>query len=197
MQEGHLAFQSGAERLAVAAGDIVIILAEAAHKFTNHGRGRSKPVCIHASPTFIGEWLEQAASSRQCRMAPDIRDATPDDWSNIWPIVQEVVVAGDTFAYSPELTKAEARELRMVAAPGRDERRCRERHGSRDREHVRKPCRARRDVASASFMVASTVQGRGVGRALVEDALTWASAAGFRAMQFNAVAEKRRGGQAL
>lgn len=44
-------------------------------------------------------------------------------------------------------------------------------------------------VASASFMVASTAQGRGVGRALVEDALTWARAAGFRAMQFNAVAE--------
>ncbi len=44
--------------LAVAAGDIVIIPAEVAHKFTNDGPGRSKLVCIHASPTFIGEWLE-------------------------------------------------------------------------------------------------------------------------------------------
>ena len=44
-------------------------------------------------------------------------------------------------------------------------------------------------VASASFMVARTARGRGVGRALVEDALSWARAAGFRAMQFNAVAE--------
>ncbi len=52
-------------------------------------------------------------------MAPDICEATPDDWSNIWPIVQEVVVAGDTFAYSPELTEAEVRELWMVAGPGR------------------------------------------------------------------------------
>jgi len=33
VQEGHLTFQSGAERLAVAAGDIVIIPAETAHKF--------------------------------------------------------------------------------------------------------------------------------------------------------------------
>ena len=38
-------------------------------------------------------------------------------------------------------------------------------------------------------MVASAMRGRGVGRALVEDALSWARAAGFRAMQFNAVAE--------
>ncbi len=37
--------------------------------------------------------------------------------------------------------------------------------------------------------MASTAQGRGVGRALVEDALTWARAARFGAMQFNAVAE--------
>jgi RNA polymerase sigma-70 factor, ECF subfamily len=40
------------------AGDIVIVPPEVAHKFTNDGPGRSKLVCIHASPTFIGEWLE-------------------------------------------------------------------------------------------------------------------------------------------
>jgi hypothetical protein len=26
--------------------------------FTNNGPGPSKLICIHASPTFIGEWLE-------------------------------------------------------------------------------------------------------------------------------------------
>jgi hypothetical protein len=52
-------------------------------------------------------------------MAPQIREATTDDWSGIWPIVREVVLAGDTFAYSPEMTDDEARELWMVAAPGR------------------------------------------------------------------------------
>ena len=43
-------------------------------------------------------------------------------------------------------------------------------------------------VASASFMVATPARGDGIGRALVEDAVDWARAAGFRAMQFNAVA---------
>jgi GNAT superfamily N-acetyltransferase len=44
-------------------------------------------------------------------------------------------------------------------------------------------------VASASFIVAPTARGCGVGRALVADTLRWARAPGFRAMQFNAVAE--------
>src|SRR4051794_21522413 len=44
-------------------------------------------------------------------------------------------------------------------------------------------------VASASFMVDPRASGHGVGRALGEDALAWARAGGFRAMQFNAVVE--------
>ena len=42
-------------------------------------------------------------------------------------------------------------------------------------------------VASASFMVDPEHSGRGVGRALCEEALRWAASAGFRGMQFNAV----------
>jgi L-amino acid N-acyltransferase YncA len=122
-------------------------------------------------------------------VATQIREATTDDWSDIWPIVREVVLAGDTFAYSPEMTDDEARELWMVAPPGRTT-------VAVDSDAVLGTANMYANragpgahVASASFMVASTAQGRGVGRALVEDALTWARAAGFRAMQFNAVAE--------
>ena len=58
VQEGHLTFQCGEERWTLGAGDIAIIPTGVAHKFTNDGPGRSKLVCIHASPTFIGERLE-------------------------------------------------------------------------------------------------------------------------------------------
>ena len=55
---GQLTFQCGDELLIVGAGDIVIVPPGVAHKFTNNGPGPSKLICIHASPTFIGEWLE-------------------------------------------------------------------------------------------------------------------------------------------
>jgi ribosomal protein S18 acetylase RimI-like enzyme len=52
-------------------------------------------------------------------------------------------------------------------------------------------------VASASFMVAAAARGRGLGRALVRDALAWAEAEGYAGMQFNAVAASNRGAVAL
>jgi GNAT superfamily N-acetyltransferase len=122
-------------------------------------------------------------------MTPRIRDATPGDWPSIWPIVREVVVAADTFPYDPEMTEDEGRSLWMVASPGRTT------VAVDDAEvvgtanmYANRPGPGAH-VASASFMVASAARRRGVGRALVEDALSWARAAGFRAMQFNAVTE--------
>jgi mannose-6-phosphate isomerase-like protein (cupin superfamily) len=44
--------------LTVGAGDIVVVPPGVPHKFTNSGPGPSELICIHASPTFIGEWLE-------------------------------------------------------------------------------------------------------------------------------------------
>jgi GNAT superfamily N-acetyltransferase len=46
-------------------------------------------------------------------------------------------------------------------------------------------------------MVAEAARGRGVGRALGEDAIAWAADAGFHAMQFNAVVESNTAAVAL
>jgi mannose-6-phosphate isomerase-like protein (cupin superfamily) len=56
--EGNLTFQAGDEQLNAGPGDIVIVPPNTPHKFINDGPGRSKMVCIHASPTFVTEWLE-------------------------------------------------------------------------------------------------------------------------------------------
>lgn len=121
-------------------------------------------------------------------MTQRVRDAGPGDWPAIWPIVREVVVGADTFTYDPAMTEAEAEAMWMIGTPGRTT-------VASDRREVVGTANmyANRSgpgahVASASFMVASAARGRGVGRALVEDALGWARTAGFRAMQFNAVA---------
>lgn len=122
-------------------------------------------------------------------MTPRIRAADAGDWPAIWPIVREVVAAADTFAYDPQLTEARARALWMVAAPGRTTVALGATGPAGTANMYANRAGPGAHVASASFMVASGARGRGVGRALVEDALSWARAAGFRAMQFNAVAE--------
>ena len=43
-------------------------------------------------------------------------------------------------------------------------------------------------IASGNFMVASEARGRGIGQALGEYLLNWASTSGFAGVQFNAVA---------
>jgi mannose-6-phosphate isomerase-like protein (cupin superfamily) len=58
VQEGNITFQAGDVRHQATAGDIVVVPPGVPHKFTNDGPGRSKLVCIHASPTIVGEWLE-------------------------------------------------------------------------------------------------------------------------------------------
>ena len=130
-------------------------------------------------------------------MTPRIREATPSDWPAIWPIVREVVLAADTFPYDPEMTEDEGRELWMVASPGRTTVAIdgAELTGTANMYANRAGPGAH--VASGSFMVASDARGRGAGRALAEDALSWARAAGFRAIQFNAVAETNAAAVAL
>ena len=52
-------------------------------------------------------------------------------------------------------------------------------------------------MATASFMVDPAHVGRGVGRALAEHVLAWATAEGYRSMQFNAVVETNESAVAL
>ncbi len=40
-------------------GDIVVVNAETSHKFKNIGTDRLDIICIHASPRFIQEWLDE------------------------------------------------------------------------------------------------------------------------------------------
>jgi|SRR5579884_458761 len=56
--KGNLTFQAGEDKLEARAGDLVIVPPDTPHKFTNNGPGRANLVCIHASPTFVTEWLE-------------------------------------------------------------------------------------------------------------------------------------------
>jgi L-amino acid N-acyltransferase YncA len=119
-----------------------------------------------------------------------IRDATDEDWPRIWPFLHAIVAAGETFTYDRGMTEAQGRAIWMLQPPGRTVVAV----DPGDTVLGTANMYANRTgpgshVSSASFMVDSAQGGKGVGRALGEDALRWARDQGFHAMQFNAVVE--------
>jgi L-amino acid N-acyltransferase YncA len=117
-----------------------------------------------------------------------IRQATDDDWPRIWPFFDEIVRAGDTYAYPVDLTEETARPLWMEQPPGRTVVAA-DADGTVLGSAKWGPNRPGRGahVATASFMVDPAARGRGVGRALAEHVIEAARAAGYSGMQFNAV----------
>ena len=118
-----------------------------------------------------------------------IREATSEDWGQIWPFLHTIVAAGDTYTWDRDVTEGRARELWMSTPPART-------IVAVDGGTVLGTAKLGRNhmgpashIANASFMVAPEHGGRGVGRALGVHVLDQARADGFRAMQFNAVVE--------
>jgi len=119
-----------------------------------------------------------------------IRDATPEDWPAIWTIVRPIIEAGETFTWDTDTSQERARAMWMHDPPGRtfvavDD------DGTiiGTAETHRNQGGPGAHVANAGFMVSAGQSGRGVGRALASHAIDQSRADGYRAMQFNAVAE--------
>jgi GNAT superfamily N-acetyltransferase len=123
----------------------------------------------------------------QARQVFAVRNATTSDWSAIWAILQPLVADGLSFTYPTDLTEHEAKRIwlcenqRVIVAVSIDDltvgtaKMGANAVGDRLRD------------ATASFAVAPSAQGQGIGRTLVNAALEWARQQGFAAMQFNAV----------
>ncbi|MDI5971747.1 GNAT family N-acetyltransferase [Streptomyces sp. SL13] len=119
-----------------------------------------------------------------------IREATGADWPGVWPFMREIVAAGETYTYPRDLGEDRAREMWMLAAPGRTV------VAVGDDGAILGTAKMNPNhmggsshIASASFMVDARHAGHGTGRALGEHVLEWARGEGYRAMQFNAVVE--------
>lgn len=127
-----------------------------------------------------------------------VRDASPTDWPFIWPIFHEVTAARDTYVYDDDMHEAEAHALWMEASPARTS-------VAVDSEgRVLGTAKMGPNktgpgshVATAAFMVDANYRKLGAGRMLALDALRWARAADFLAMQFNAVVETNTDAVAL
>jgi L-amino acid N-acyltransferase YncA len=136
-----------------------------------------------------------------------IRAATNADHDAVWNIFHEIVAAGNTYAFDPEMSRKEALAYWFrtdthtyvaeresvgdgVAVPGKP---TASPTTFQDRQIVgtyilrANQLGAGAHVANAAFMVASDAQGAGVGRRMAEHCLSEARRLGFRAMQFNFV----------
>ncbi|MDQ3739088.1 MAG: GNAT family N-acetyltransferase [Actinomycetota bacterium] len=118
-----------------------------------------------------------------------IRAATRDDWPAIWQFLRQIVRAGDTFTWDPDVTEPDACALWMKQTPGRTI------VATDDAGTVMGTAETHPNqggggshIANAGFMVDPAYGQRGVGRALAKHVITAARADGYRAIVFNAVA---------
>ena len=137
-----------------------------------------------------------APATRTAPVGLTIRPDTPADADALWAILHAVLAAGDTYAFPPDLTRAEA-----LAAwhPPSGHTFVAEREGQIVGTYLLKANQPGlgSHVANCGYMVAAEARGQGLGEALCRHSLDRARGLGFTAMQFNAVVSTNRGAIAL
>ena len=115
-----------------------------------------------------------------------IRPALNTDHDAIWNIFHEIIAAGDTYAFNPQMPREEALAYWFRADTHTY---VAEEDGGIVGTYTLRPNQSGpgSHVANAAFMVARDAEGAGVGRRMAEHCLSEARRIGFRAMQFNFV----------
>ena len=121
-----------------------------------------------------------------------IRAATDADHDAIWNIFHEIIAAGDTYVFDPQMPREEALAYWFRADTHTY---VAEEDGSVVGTYILRPNQSGpgSHVANAAFMVARDAEGAGVGRRMAEHCLTEARRMGFRGMQFNFVISTNTG----
>lgn len=117
----------------------------------------------------------------------NIREAEKSDWDTIWVIFDEIVSAGETYAYEPTTTKEEAEKI-WLDAPRKTF--LIEDNGQVLGTYYLKTNQAGpgKHVCNCGYMVSSKARGRGLATQMCEHSQSVAKELGYKAMQFNFVA---------
>jgi len=115
-----------------------------------------------------------------------IREASTEDFGNIWPIFQEIVNAGETYPYPRDTSRQEAQNLWMILP---QKTYVAEMNGIVVGTYYIKPNQigSGSHVCNCGYMVLSSARGQGVATRLCEHSQITAIELGYKAMQFNLV----------
>ena len=121
-----------------------------------------------------------------------IREATEKDFDAIWPIFQEIVSAGETYAYPRETTKEEALKLWMHLP--------RKTFVVEEGDQILGSYYIKTNqegpgehVCNCGYMVSSRARGKGLATAMCDHSQRAAMDLGYKAMQYNFVASSNEG----
>lgn len=122
----------------------------------------------------------------------NIREARDSDWENIWPIFNEIVSAGETYAYDPETTKAEAQKI-WLEAP-------RKTFVFEENDNIIGTYYLKTNqagpgdhICNCGYMVSTLGRGKGLATLMCEHSQKVALELGYKGMQFNFVASSNEG----
>ena len=122
----------------------------------------------------------------------NIREATREDFDQIWPIFHEIAAAGDTYAYARDITKEQGQQL-WIETPRKTY--VFEEDGRIVGTYYIKTNQSGpgAHVCNCGYMVSSTARRRGLATAMCEHSQKVARELGYKAMQFNCVAASNEG----
>lgn len=115
-----------------------------------------------------------------------IREASDADWGAIWPIFNNIVSAGETYAFDTNMTQGQAQNI-WLELPRKTF--VYEEDGQILGSYFLKNNQAGpgAHVCNCGYMVALKARGKGVATAMCEHSQSEALALGYKAMQFNCV----------
>jgi len=121
-----------------------------------------------------------------------IRLATDDDFSKIWPFFQKIVAAGDTYAFATDISYEQAKQIWMQVP---DKTYVVEEQGQVLGSYYLKTNYAGpgSHVANCGYMVSEDARGKGLATLMCEHSKQQALVLGYKAMQYNFVVSTNKG----